>query len=65
MSRPKPDPKVAECEKAKRHTPCPKGYVAWHNWAEEKSKTHMQVPCSFCGFLAIWVEKLIAGQGER
>jgi hypothetical protein len=37
-----------------QHTPCPKGYLAWHIWAEKKSKTHYQVRCDECGRLRIW-----------
>jgi DNA-directed RNA polymerase subunit RPC12/RpoP len=37
-----------------RHTPCPKGYVDWHLWAERKSKTYEQVRCPNCGLWAIW-----------
>ena len=46
---------VGDC--AMTHTPCPKPYVAWGIWAEEKSKTHNQVKCPHCGLLAVWVEK--------
>ena len=41
----------------KDHTPQPNGYIAWHNWAEKKSKTHDQVRCGECGLLNIWIEK--------
>ena len=37
------------------HTPCPDGYLAWHEWAEQKSKTHRQVRCPGCDLLTIWV----------
>ena len=40
-----------------KHTPCPKGYIDWHNWAEKKSKTHAQVKCPYCGLWAIWIKK--------
>ena len=37
-----------------RHTICPDGYVEWHEWAEKKSKHHVQVKCPNCGLWAIW-----------
>lgn len=40
-----------------QHTPCPKGDVAWHNWAKEMSKTHVQKKCPLCHLWAIWVPK--------
>ena len=45
--------KTAEC----RHTPCPTGYVAWHEWAEKKALTHEQERCPGCGLWAIWRRK--------
>ena len=45
------------CPNVKRHTKCPEGYLAWHEWAEKKSKTHEQVICGGCGRLAIWIKK--------
>jgi hypothetical protein len=39
------------------HTPCPKDYLAWHDWAERKSKTHRTIQCPGCGLWAIWVKK--------
>lgn len=41
----------------KDHTPCPEGYIAWHEWAEKKSKTHKQVKCEGCGLFKIWIKK--------
>ena len=40
-----------------KHTPCPSGYVEWHEWAEKKSKTHKQKRCAGCGLYSIWVKK--------
>lgn len=37
------------------HTPSPDGYLAWHEWAEKKSKTHRQIKCEGCGLYKIWV----------
>lgn len=39
----------------------PSGYVSWHEWAEQMSKTHHQKPCPGCGRLSVW--KL--GVGEQ
>lgn len=40
-----------------KHTPCPSGYLAWHEWAEEMAKTHRQVRCKGCGLYAVWVPR--------
>ncbi len=40
-----------------QHTPCPSGYVQWHYWADQMSKTHKQVRCPGCGLLSLWVPK--------
>lgn len=37
-----------------KHTPCPTGYVAWHEWATKKAKTHRPERCPVCGRYAIW-----------
>ena len=42
---------------AETHTPCPKGYMHWHEWAEEKGKTHNQIKCPHCSLYAVWVAK--------
>lgn len=42
------------CRQSKLHTPSPEGYLAWHEWAEKKSKTHRQERCPGCGLWAIW-----------
>jgi hypothetical protein len=35
---------------AKYHAPDePSGYLPWHDWAEEKAKTHKQTRCPTCG----------------
>jgi hypothetical protein len=39
------------------HTPCPEGYLQWHEWAKKKSKTHRQIKCNACGLYAIWIPK--------
>lgn len=45
------------CPGVEAHTPDPRGYHAWHEWAAEMSRTHRQVRCSHCKLLAIWVPK--------
>jgi hypothetical protein len=39
------------------HTLSPEGYMQWHFWAEEMSKTHQQIQCPSCGLWAIWIKK--------
>lgn len=46
-----PDP---NCPLAERHTPAPRGYVAWHEWAEKMEETHYQVRCKGCDKFQIW-----------
>jgi len=41
----------------KDHTPCPDGYLAWHEWADKKSVRHYQVRCDGCGLFKIWRRK--------
>lgn len=45
------------CADHANHTPSPDGYIEWHHWAKEMSKTHRQVKCPTCGLYAIWVPK--------
>lgn len=49
------------CPNAAAHTPCPRGFIAWHEWAEAMSRTHRQVQCRGCGRWAIWVPKVEEG----
>lgn len=54
------DPKFASadlCPDVLNHTPAPRSYLAWHEWAEEMAKTHVQQRCPRCGFLSIWVPR--------
>lgn len=37
------------------HDDGPRGYIAWHEWAAEKRKTHRQKRCPVCGLYKIWV----------
>lgn len=45
------------CPNAKQHTPAPKGYIEWHEWARRKGKTHRQQKCPGCDRYEIWVPK--------
>jgi hypothetical protein len=45
------------CPRVADHSPEPRGYLQWHEWAREKSKTHRQVKCKGCGLFAIWAPK--------
>jgi hypothetical protein len=45
---------IAACPNRRRHTRCPEGYLAWHEWAERKARTHAQERCEGCGRWAIW-----------
>lgn len=47
-------PDVAACPRARLHTREPGGYIAWHMWAERKSRRHDQVRCPGCGRFEIW-----------
>lgn len=40
-----------------KHAPQPSGYIAWHEWASRKYKTHDQIQCPVCGLYAIWVKR--------
>lgn len=33
----------------------PSGYLAWHEWAEKKSETHVQRQCPKCRLWVIWM----------
>lgn len=48
---------MSECPNVANHTPCPEGYIAWHDWAQEMMKTHKQVKCFGCDRFSIWVPK--------
>lgn len=44
-----------ECEP---HSPeGPDGYGAWHDWAAQMRRTHVQRQCKGCGLWAIWEPK--------
>jgi hypothetical protein len=46
-----------DCSNTANHTPQPRGYSAWFDWAAKMGKTHRQLRCDGCGLLAIWVPK--------
>ena len=41
-----------------RHTPCPAGYLEWHDWAEKKEVRNYQTRCKVCGAWAVWKRKV-------
>lgn len=45
------------CPHVEDHTAQPEGYLPWHAWAEEMSKTHRQRKCAGCGLYKIWEPK--------
>lgn len=49
MSRPRPT-----CPRDGEHTPSPRGYLQWHEWAQKMRKTHHAVMCDGCGRWVIW-----------
>lgn len=53
------------CTTPNLHTRQPWGYVAWHEWAEKMSRTHVQVECPGCGRLMIWKRSKTALAGRR
>ena len=46
-----------KCRNCDNHTLGPAGYIAWHEWAEKRSKTHDQLKCPDCGLYVIWRRK--------
>lgn len=56
------DMRVACADEAK-HTRAPTGYLAWHEWAERKAKTHTQHQCPTCGLWAVWKRKRASSGG--
>lgn len=43
------------CPNEPEHTEAPTGYVEWHDWAEEMSKTHKQTQCPTCQLWVVWI----------
>ncbi len=48
---------MPECPKKHLHTPCPDGYVQWHDWADKMGKTHDQFKCPGCQLWKVWKPK--------
>lgn len=48
---------MTECPLAAEHTTAPSGYLAWHAWADEMSRTHRLTPCPGCNRFAVWVPR--------
>jgi hypothetical protein len=46
--------RAEDCPSFFDHTPCPPGYLQWHDWAKKMLRTHRQVRCTRCRFYAIW-----------
>ncbi len=45
------------CPDRHLHTPAPRGYLEWHDWAHRMSRKHKVGRCPTCGLWAIWVPK--------
>lgn len=53
MSR--PQAQEATCPNVGRHTPMPRGYIAWHELAHRRDRAgQTQVRCVGCGLYEIW-----------
>ena len=50
-------PAAHDCPDIKKHTKAPSDYIAWHEWAEKKMRTHTQERCPTCGFYSIWKKR--------
>lgn len=51
------------CPNAMNHTPSPKGYIDWHDWANEMKKSYKQKRCPVCRRWVIL--ELKSGQGKE
>jgi hypothetical protein len=49
--------RLEDCPQKSKHTKAPTNYLGWHEWADNKSKTHRQIRCPGCNLFAIWVPK--------
>lgn len=45
------------CPNWERHTPSPRGYLDWHEWAKAMSKGFRQRKCPGCDRYEIWEPK--------
>jgi hypothetical protein len=51
----RPVPDTSDCPNSAEHTPCPTGYVDWHEWAASMHyQRRTQHKCPGCGLLKIW-----------
>jgi hypothetical protein len=50
-------PDDSDCPLNHEHEPTPRGYTDFFEWADEKAKTHENVPCAACGLFKIWVDR--------
>ena len=48
-------PDTSDCPNNAQHTPSPRGYVAWHEWAERMRRTHRVTRCRGCGLWTTYV----------
>ena len=48
---------TSDCPLRGNHTPEPRGYLAWHEWAEGMSRTHLQARCKGCVLLKVWIAR--------
>jgi hypothetical protein len=54
-----------ECPLKEKHTPCPEGYLQWHDWARTMSYTNKQKKCEGCGLFQIWLPKVKTGPRKK
>lgn len=56
-----PEPEVRDdsgCPRNDEHTPAPRGYIAWHEWAGGQSRLgRRQRKCAGCGRYAVWMPR--------
>jgi hypothetical protein len=48
------------CPNAAEHTYGPRGYLAWHEWAQKAVKTHTVRRCPGCGYWLIYRRRVKA-----
>ena len=46
------------------HTPCPKHFSKWLEWAEGMRRTHEQKMCPYCGLWKVWTLKSDKKEGK-